>query len=92
MIWLIKGGENGTLLVSGRGYGGILANSNLGKGNWEKLDGMIDVDFNCGFTSYSRCMLPINGGKQLLILSPRQINPKLAQIEYAIADVYEKCE
>ena len=53
---------------------------------------MIDVDFNCGFTSYSRCMLPINGGKQLLILSPRQINPKLAQIEYAIADVYEKCE
>ena len=92
VIWLNKGGENGTLLVSGRGYGGILANSNLGKGNWEKLDGMIDVDFNCGFTSYSRCMLPINGGKQLLALSPRQINPKLAQIEYAIADVYEKCE
>lgn len=88
VIWIPQGGENGTILVSGHGFSHILANSNLGEGFWEKMDCLIDIDFNCGFAGYSQCMIPLNGGKQLLNLCPRQISDKLGLIEAAVADVY----
>ena len=90
VIWVNRGGENGTILVTGRGYGYMLANSNLGEGPWEKIPGMLPVDITSRGVGYSQCMLPINGGKQLLSLCTTAVNPELAQVAYAIGDIYEK--
>lgn len=90
VIWIPQGGEDGTILVTGRGFSHIFANSNLGKGYWEKMDCLIPIDNSCSFTGYSQCMVPLDGGKQILSLCPRQISRNLAMIEAAVADVYVK--
>lgn len=94
VAWIPQGGEHGTILVTGRGFGGVLANSQLGKGPWEKLDGLADTDIEFGRAgaAYSRCILPIHGGRQILLVTPLQVAPRLSQIRYGIADVYAKCE
>jgi hypothetical protein len=90
VIWIPQGGENGTILVSGRGYSHIFANSDMGNGFWEKMDSLVEVDNNYSFSGYSQCLLSLKGGKQILNLCPRQISSKLALIESAVADVYVK--
>ena len=90
MTWIPQGGPEGTILVSGRGFSHILANSNGGRGFWEKMECLVSIDNSCTFTGYSQCMLPLDGGKQILNLCPRQISDKLALIEAAVADVYVK--
>lgn len=90
VIWIPQGGEEGTILVSGRGFSQIFANSSLGKGFWEKMDCLIETDSACGFAGYSQCMVALDGGRQILSLCPRQMSRKLAQIEAAVADVYVK--
>lgn len=92
VIWIPQGGEEGTILVSGRGFSQIFGSSKGGKGFWEKLSCLIDIDNNCNFTGYSQCMIPLNGGRQILSLCPRQISQSLASIESAVADVYVKAE
>lgn len=90
VTWIPQGGKEGTILVSGRGFGHILANSNGGKGFWEKMDCLVSIDNRYGFTGYSQCVVPLDGGKQILNMCPRQISDKLALIEAAVADVYVK--
>lgn len=90
VIWIPQGGEEGTILVTGRGFSHILANSNGGRGFWEKQPCLIEIDNSCRFTGYSQCMVPLFGGKQILSLCPRQISRRLALIESVVADVYVK--
>lgn len=90
VIWIPYGSDDGTILVTGRGFSQIMANSRMGEGFWEKQECLIPIDNHCGFTGYSQCMLTLNGGKQLLSLCPRQISDQLALIEAAVADVYVK--
>ena len=90
VTWIPQGGPEGTILVSGRGFSHILANSNGGRGFWEKMECLVPVGNRCTFTGYSQCMLPLDGGKQILNLCPRQISDRLALIEAAVADVYVK--
>lgn len=54
------------------------------------MECLVPVDNRCTFTGYSQCMLPLDGGKQILNLCPRQISNRLALIEAAVADVYVK--
>jgi hypothetical protein len=54
------------------------------------MECLVSIDNSCTFTGYSQCMLPLDGGKQILNLCPRQISDKLALIEAAVADVYVK--
>lgn len=88
--WIPYGGKEGTILITGRGFSHIFANSNMGKGFFTKLDTLIDIHNSYGFTGYSQCVIPIREGKQIISLCPRQISDKLALIEAAVADVYEK--
>lgn len=90
IIWIPQGGEEGTLLVTGRGFSHILANSNGGRGFWEKQPMLIELDNRCGFDGYSQCLVPLNGGKQILSLCPQHISRKKALIQSAVADVYVK--
>ncbi|WP_321004481.1 sialidase family protein [Eisenbergiella porci] len=88
--WIPQGGPEGTILVTGRGFSHIMANSRRGEGFFVKLDSLVDIDNTCGFAGYSQCILPLHGGKQVLNLCPRQISGELALIEAAVADVYVK--
>lgn len=88
--WIPQGGSEGTILVTGRGFSHIMANSRMGEGFFVKLDSLVDIDNTCGFAGYSQCILPLHGGKQVLNLCPRQISGELALIEAAVADVYVK--
>ena len=88
--WIPQGGPEGTMLVTGRGFSHIMANSRMGEGFFVKLDSLVDIDNTCGFAGYSQCILPLHGGKQMLNLCPRQISGELALIEAAVADVYMK--
>ncbi len=90
VIWIPKGGEKGTILVTGRGFSHIFSNSAQGEGFWEKMECLIEIDNELGFTGYSQCMVPLDGGRQILSLCPRQISDRLALIEAAVADVYVK--
>lgn len=90
VTWINRGGENGTILVSGRGFDYMLANSNLGEGFWEKIPTPVKADLECVGVNYSQTMIPIQGGKQLLSLCPTQVNPDLSMIAYAISDIFEK--
>lgn len=92
VAWIDKGGANGTILVSGRGFSRIFANSELGMGFWEKMEPLVAVDNNLDFCGYSQCIIPLNNGKQILNLSPRQIAANLAMIEAAVADVFVREE
>lgn len=92
VIWIPQGGKDGTLLATGRGFSHIMANSHLGEGFWEKMDCLIPIDNQYGFTGYSQCMVALEGGRKILSLCPRQISDRLALIEAAAADVYIKCE
>lgn len=88
--WIPQGGPVGTILITGRGFSHIMANSQMGNGFFEKMDTLVDIDNTCGFAGYSQCTLPLHGGKQILNLCPRQISDRLALIEAALADVYVK--
>ena len=88
--WIPQGGPVGTILITGRGFSHIMANSQMGNGFFEKMDTLVDIDNTCGFAGYSQCTLPLHGGKQILNLCPRQISERLALIEAALADVYVK--
>ena len=88
--WIPQGGSEGTILVTGRGFSHIMANSRMGEGFFVKLDSLVDIDNTCGFAGYSQCILPLHEGKQVLNLCPRQISGELALIEAAVADVYVK--
>jgi len=90
ITWIPQGGEQGTLLATGRGFSHILANSNGGEGYWEKMPCLIDTDLGVFGTAYSQCMVPLHGGKQLLLLCPREISPEMTQIQCTVADVYVK--
>jgi len=88
VTWVNRGGKNGTILVTGRGFGYMMANSNLGNGFWEKIPCPVESDISCNGANYSQCMIPIEGGKSLLSLCPTQLYPQLCQIAYAISDIY----
>ncbi len=88
VTWIPQGGEQGTILVTGRGFSHILANSNMGEGFFVKMDSLVEIDNTRGFSGYSQCILPLHGGRQILNLCPRQISDRLALIEAAVADVY----
>lgn len=88
VTWIDKGGENGTILVTGRGFSHIFANSEMGMGFWEKMESLIPIDNNYNYTGYSQCILPLKGGSRILNLSPCQISNRQALIEAAVADVY----
>ncbi len=90
VLWIPQGGEKGTLLASGRGFGHILANSNGGEGPWEVMPSLIESNFSFHASGYSQCLVPLHGGRQILNLCTRQIGPELAQVECAVADVYVK--
>lgn len=90
VLWIPRGGEQGTLLVSGRGYSHIFGNSFLGEGYWEKQDTLAEVDNIYGFAGYSQCMIALQGGKRVMNLCPRHISSELALIEAVVADVYER--
>ena len=88
MAWIDKGGENGTILATGRGFSHIFANSEMGMGFWEKMESLIPIDNNYSYTGYSQCLIPLQGGARILNVSPRQISDRQALIEAAVADVY----
>lgn len=90
MIWIPQGGPEGTILVTGRGFSRIFANSGGGAGFFDEMDCLIEMDNRAGFSGYSQCLVPLNGGRQILSLCPRQMSPNLAMIETAVADVYVK--
>ena len=90
--WIPQGGENGTILATGRGYSHIMANSGGGLGFWEKLEELIPIDNNLDFCGYSQCLLLIHGGKRLLNLAPKLAAKDLALIEAAVADIYVRDE
>ncbi len=88
VTWIPQGGEEGTILVTGRGFGQIFANSHGGRGFWEPMETLIPIDNSFGFTGYSQCLVPLHGGRQILSLCPVEISEKLAMIRAAVADVY----
>ena len=88
VAWIDKGGENGTILATGRGFSHIFANSEMGMGFWEKMESLIPIDNNYSYTGYSQCLIPLQGGARILNVSPRQISDRQALIEAAVADVY----
>ena len=97
-IWTKAGGENGTLIVSAkrpgdcRGFvepGFFLVNYNLGEGKWEKLEALTGYDSSYHFTAYSQTMVTMEDDTKLLQLTPIQINTRLAQIGYAVAEIKE---
>lgn len=90
VAWIPQGGQSGTILASGRGFGGIMTNSSGGYGFWNVMEAFLPVDNALGFTGYSQCLVPLHGGKQLLNLCPVQISNQLAMIEAVVADVYIK--
>ena len=49
VAWIDKGGKDGTILVTGRGFSHIFANSELGMGFWEKMDSLIPIDNNYNY-------------------------------------------
>ena len=89
VLWIPQGGPEGTILVTGRGFGSIFANSHGGKGYWERLETLIPLDNNRDFAGYSQCLLTVAGGKRILSVVPRDILPDKALIEAAAADIYE---
>lgn len=90
VTWISAGGEEGTILISGRGFSHIVANSNDGKGFWEKQEQFLWVDNQYWFSGYSQCLVPLDGGSKLLNLCPVNCTDKKAMIQAAVASVYEK--
>ncbi len=88
VLWIPQGGPQGTILVTGRGFSDIYANSHGGEGFWERMDTLIPLDNNRDFAGYSQCLLTIHGGKRILSVAPRDILPDKAMIEAAVADIY----
>lgn len=89
ITWINKGGKNGTIIVTGRGYGYMLANSNLAEGPWVKIKQLVDIDNSYGYCGYSQCLLGIKNDEYILSLCPAQMNPELGQLVYGIGKIYD---
>lgn len=90
VTWISAGGNDGTILISGRGFSHIVANSNGGKGFWEKQEQLLWIDNQYWFSGYSQCLVPICNEEKLLNISPVNCSDKKAMIQAAVANVYEK--
>ena len=90
VTWIPYGGKEGTILISGRGFSHIVANSCGGKGFWEEMDELLPVDNHYGFSGYSQCLLPICGNRKLLNLCPINMSKNKAMISAVVADMYER--
>lgn len=88
VAWIPQGGPEGTFLASGRGCSHIFTNSEGGRGYWHKMERLIEVDNSYISPGYSQCIVPLQQGRRILSLCPRQISPALSMIEAAVADVY----
>jgi len=90
VTWIPSDNENGTILVSGRGFSHVVANSHGGSGFWEKMEQLLLVDNQYWFSGYSQCLVPICEGKKILNLSPVNCSNKKAMIQAAVANVFIK--
>ena len=95
-LWVPQGGENGTVIVSGkrdsgelrlRDPGDFLVNYNLGDGPWERVPMLVSYDARIHQAGWSMGMCTIEGGSRLLQLAPTQCDPVLLQISYGIGNL-----
>ena len=88
-LWIPQGGENGTIIVSGKrdsdglrlqdpGY--FLVNYHLGVGPWEKVPMLVRYDSRMTQAGWSMGMCTVEDGKKLLQLAPTQCDTRLMQI------------
>ncbi len=88
ICWIPYGGEEGTLLASGRCFSHIMTNSEAGYGFWKEMHALVELDNLEAFTGYSQCLVPIEGGKKILNLCPVRRDENLAMIQAVVANVY----
>ena len=95
-LWVPQGGENGTIIVSGkrdsgelglRDPGDFLANYHLGEGPWERVPMLVSYDARIHQAGWSMGMCAVEDGKRLLQLAPTQCDPVLLQISYGIGNL-----
>ena len=95
-LWVPQGGENGTVIVSGkrdsgelglRDPGDFLVNYNLGEGPWERVHMLVSYDARIHQAGWSMGMCTIEDGSRLLQLAPTQCDPVLLQISYGIGNL-----
>ena len=95
-LWVPQGGENGTVIVSGkrdsgalglRDPGDFLVNYNLGEGPWEKAPMLVSYDARIHQAGWSMGMCTVEDGQRLLQLAPTQCDPVLLQISYGIGNL-----
>lgn len=91
-----QGGENGTIIVSGkrdsgelglRDPGDFLVNYHLGEGPWERVPMLVSYDARIHQAGWSMGMCAVEDGKRLLQLAPTQCDPVLLQISYGIGNL-----
>lgn len=92
-VWTKNGGENGTIILSGKRDGGwlglrdpgnFLVNYNLGEGPWEQVPMLVSYDSRIHQAGWSMGMACIENDTKLIQLAPTQMNPVLLQISYGI--------
>ena len=97
-LWVPQGGENGTVIVSGkrdsdglrlRDPGDFLVNYSLGQGPWERAPMLVSYDSRMQQAGWSMGMCTVEGGSKLLQLAPTQCDTRLLQISYGIAKIEE---
>ena len=98
-LWVPQGGENGTIIVSGkrdseglrlRDPGDFLVNYRLGEGPWERAPMLVSYDSRMTQAGWSMGMCTVEDGSKLLQLAPTQCDPRLLQISYGIAKIEEE--
>ena len=52
VTWIPYGGDEGTLLVTGRGFAHVMTRSSLEEGFFKEQDVLVDIDNRCQFTGY----------------------------------------
>ncbi len=95
IIWTKTGGANGTLVVSAKGTikndnmvgGGLMVNTNLGKGSWKYKETIIKYNGKLHPGGYSRSMIAIDEDKKILLLTPVPVSGNLSNIYYTEEDV-----
>ena len=98
-LWIPQGGPDGTIILSSkkdsgpvglREPGWFLVNYDLARGPWEKVPMLVTYDSRMHQAGWSMGMCTVEDGKRLLQLCPSQMDTRMLQISYGLADILEK--
>ena len=98
-LWVPQGGPDGTVIVSSkkdsgpvglREPGWFLVNYDLGKGPWERVPMLVTYDSRMHQAGWSMGMCTVDNGTKLLQLCPSQMDTRMLQISYGLADILEE--